>query len=247
MRIESSIITSLSELRAIEQQRIIEERAAIERRRQAESDARRADEQKLRAEREELMRIEIARAEAEREVRLRVEAAEATERARLQIALDQQRMAEELELRRVEVARKRPTWMLAVTAMACIAAVGLTWFAIDRSNRMAESDHKREVAIAEATQAAQDLKQARTEVEALARTVDGLGDQVTKAEKALLTAQNDADRKKAGEELRAARQRQADARAAKAAADKALWDKQRKDGFKYDPKCAETAVGCLKH
>ena len=40
--IESSIITSLSELRAIEQQRIADERAAVERKRAAEDEARRA-------------------------------------------------------------------------------------------------------------------------------------------------------------------------------------------------------------
>src|SRR5690606_8448283 len=72
MRVESSIMTSLSELRAIEQQRIADERAARERQRLAEIEARRVAEQariaaeqaRLRAEREERLRIEEARIEA---------------------------------------------------------------------------------------------------------------------------------------------------------------------------------------
>ena len=63
---------------------------------------------------------------------------------------------------------------------------------------------------------------------------------------ALAVAQNDADRKKAAAELVAANQRKIDARNAKAAADKALWEKERKRIVDVTH-CTGTAVGCLKH
>ncbi|NVB84291.1 MAG: hypothetical protein HOV81_38295 [Kofleriaceae bacterium] len=251
MRIESSIITSLSELRAIEQQRLVEERSAIERQRQAEADARQAQERarreaeeaRVRAEREELMRLEIARAEAEREARLRVEAAEAAERARLQIALDQQRMTEEMELRRVEAAKKRPTWMVAVTAVACMAAVGLTWFAIDRSSRMADAERAKENALALAKQADEEKHEAAKKVGMLEQNLGELDAQVTKAQKALTDAQNDADRKRAAAELVVANQRKWEAKKAADAA-KAALDKEIRNTPIDVSKCTGS-LGCM--
>src|SRR5262249_35614528 len=136
MRIESSILASLSELRAIEQERIADERAAVERARAAEVEAKRVAEQarldaeqaRIRAEREQRMRIEQARLDAEREARMKVMAAEAAERARLETALEHQRVAEELELRRAEIAKKRPTWMLVVTGVALVATIAFGWY-----------------------------------------------------------------------------------------------------------------------
>src|SRR5260221_10946547 len=126
MRVESSIMTSLGELRDIHQQRIVDERAAFERERAAEVEAKRAAEQakldaeldRQRADREAALRIEQARADAEREARLAIEAAQAAERARMQIALEQQRHHDETELRRAEVAKQRPRRMIAVTVIA---------------------------------------------------------------------------------------------------------------------------------
>src|SRR3954464_10397781 len=54
---------------------------------------------------------------------MRVESAEAAERQRQQAALEQQRLQQEMELRRAEVAKKRPTWMLAVTGIALVGVV----------------------------------------------------------------------------------------------------------------------------
>jgi hypothetical protein len=252
MRIESSIVTSLSELRTIEQQRLVEERASLERQRQHEAEARRAAEQarreaeeaRQRAEREELVRLEIARAEAEREARLRVESAEAAERARLQIALDQQRMTEEMELRRVEVAKKRPTWMVAVTAVACLAAVGLTWFAIDRSSRMAEAERRRNEAIALAMQADVEKHEAAKKVARLEQSLADFEAQVDQAEKDVAAAQNDADRKRAADALAEAKQRKRDARKAADEA-KAILDKQIRNTPLDVSNCTGTALGCM--
>ena len=135
---ENSVLFSLRELRQIEENRVQEEEHAVrtaeetrarayeeaEQRRRAEEDA------KVRAERDAQLQIEQAREGAEREVRMRVESAEATERQRQQAALEQSRLQQEMEIRREEVSKKRPTWMLAVTGLAVLMAVGLVFFAI---------------------------------------------------------------------------------------------------------------------
>src|SRR6187549_3033410 len=137
---ENSVLFSLRELRQIEENRVQEEehavRSAEETRRAAAEAAERArheaEQAKIREERDAALAIETARENAEREARMRVESAEATERQRQQAALEQQRLQQEMELRRAEIAKKRPTWMLAVTALALVAAVGLVFFAIQR-------------------------------------------------------------------------------------------------------------------
>ncbi|HUS29585.1 MAG TPA: hypothetical protein VMZ53_13825 [Kofleriaceae bacterium] len=168
-RIETSIMTSLSELRDIEKQRIADERNAAERARNAEIEAKRAAEQakvdaeeaRKRAEREEIIKIQLAQAEREKQARLRVEAAEAAERARLAAELEAQRMAAEVELRREEVARKRPTWMVAVTAVAFVASIGLGVFAYNRAQDTAKAEQAARAAQLRQEQARQDAAEAQ--------------------------------------------------------------------------------------
>jgi anti-anti-sigma regulatory factor len=112
---------------------------------------------------------------------LRVEAAEAAERARLQAELDAQRMAAEMELRREEVARKRPTWMLAVTGVAFVAAVGLGVFSYKRAQETSASERaakiaeqKRLDAEAAAREAQEGLDKLRAESEERAKRVAAL-------------------------------------------------------------------------
>jgi hypothetical protein len=217
MRIESSIITSLSELRAIEQQRIADERAALERARTAEIEAKRAAEQarvmaeeaRLRAERAERMRIEQARLEAEHDARMRVEAAEATERARLAAALDEQRLAEEMELRRAELAKKRPTWMLVVTGLALIATIGFGWFAMERARESEHALQQQAAANRVRDEAKEQARQARAELDRLAQQLDQLDAQVATAERTLLAAQTKADREAAAAAITAANRQRA--------------------------------------
>lgn len=217
MRIESSIITSLSELRAIEQQRIADERAAIERERAAELEARRAAEQarsdaeqrRLREEREAIMRIEQARVDAEREARMRVEAADAAERARLQAAIEQQRMAEELELRRAEIAKKRPTWMLVVTGMALVATMGLGWYAVERAAERDRADQAR-ITAEHARQVAQDdARQSRAELERIATAMAEQDARIAQAEKALAGAVTKAEQERIATDIRKAHEEKA--------------------------------------
>ncbi len=251
MRIESSIITSLSELRAIEQQRIADERAAIEAKRAAEIEARRAVEQarldaiaaREQAEREERIRIEIARAEAEREARMRLEAAEAAERNRLAAQLEERRLAEELELRRAEVAKKRPTWMIAVTAIAGLAAVGLSWLAIDRSNEMARAEEARIIATREKDKAREDLLETQKRLDGLRGDVDRIDGNIARLTTQLESAKTAAEQKRVAQELaaQAEAKRVARLRIAEEEARKAKIERNKKIDV---TECAKTALGC---
>jgi colicin import membrane protein len=208
-RIETSILASLSELKEIEKQRIADEKAAVERTRQAELEAKRAAEQakvdteeaRIRAEREEIMKIQLAQVEYERQHRLRVEAAEAAERARLQAALDEQRLHAELELRREEVARKRPTWMLAVTAIAAIAAVCLTWFAIDSSRQTARAEAAARAADVQKQQARERADEAQAGLAKLKADMSELDGRIAAAELVLKGKLDEAEAKRVQDQL----------------------------------------------
>jgi len=207
-------MTSLSELRDIEKQRIADEKNAAERARQAEIDAKRAAEQakldaeeaRKRAEREEIIKIQLAQAEYERQARLRVEAAEAAERARLQAELDAARAAAEMELRREEVARKRPTWMVAVTGIAFVAAIGLGVFAYNRAQDTAKAEEAarkaqllKDQAIADSKEAQEGLDRLKVESDARAARVAELQKElqgkIDKAKAAEIQAKLDAEAK----------------------------------------------------
>lgn len=183
-------MTSLAELRAIEEERIAAERAAITaeveaRKRallEAEQRERDAAEAKLAAARAEEIRIAREREQAERAARMHVEAAEAAERARLAAALEQERTAQELDLRRQEVAKKRPTWMVAVTIGAVLAAGALTWFGYDRY-RQAQAANEQE---AIAKRGLEEANRQRAEALAAMKRMDAqLGDLSTKVDRAL--------------------------------------------------------------
>lgn len=255
MRIESSIITSLSELRAIEQQRIADERAAIERERAAEIEARRtaeqakldAEERRVREEREAIMRVEQARLEAEREARMRVEAAEAAERARLTAALEQQRLAEEVELRRAEIAKKRPTWMLVVTGMALVATIGLGWYAVERAAERDRADQARIEAENEKRLAQQEAKEAREELDRLAKQMEEQDARIAQAQKVLLGAQNKADREAAAAIIAAASRERAEIQRRKDEIKLKAWKKKRGEQIKISEECKANplAPGCI--
>jgi hypothetical protein len=254
MRVESSIITSLSELREIEKERLADEKAAVEREHRAAIEAKRAAEQakldeenaRKRAEREEIIKIQLAQAEAEKQIRLRVQAEEAAERARLQAHLDEVRMREELELRRVEVAKKRPTWMIVVTAVAFAAACGLTWFAVQRAREKAIADDKSAAAELVAKQAADEQAKMVKQLDELRLAIDDQDKLLAKAQQSLIAAQSKADIAQAKADIDAANK-------AKALAKQKAWEIEqarlkRERGQVIDVRgCTDTAVGCLKH
>jgi hypothetical protein len=202
---EASVMTSLHELRAIEQQRIVDERTAFDRQRAVEAEAVRVAEQarieaaaaRERAEREERLRIEQARADAEREARMRIEATEAAERARLAARLEQERLQQEIELRRAEVAKKRPTWMVAVTVVALVAGAGFGVFAVDRMHQAEVAQDAKAHADADKAQARKQAADAVAKLDAMQRDLDELAGKVAQAQHALDIARTEAERKQA--------------------------------------------------
>jgi hypothetical protein len=174
-RSEESVVRSLAELRAIELQRQTEEQAAAEaavqaRRREREAAAqaaRDAETARLAAERAAQVAAERARDAAERDARLQVEAVEAAERARRLIALEEQRMAAELAVRREAALRQRPRGLVALSAVALAAAAGLGWLALDRAHAADDARDARDRALAAVDRAEHATGQAR---QALAQT-----------------------------------------------------------------------------
>lgn len=188
-RFEGSVLQSLQELKSIEDQRLAEERA---RRDQAEADriatrlaAERAErdaiEAQQRAEHAAKLAVEEVRLAAEREHRLRFEAEQAAELERQRLAFEEERARRELELRRAEVARKRPTWMVAVSLAAVALAGVLLYVAIDRVRASESADHQRQVALDDAAQARRQSDQAWKRVEQMERDLAALDRQISTA------------------------------------------------------------------
>lgn len=150
MRTETSILTSLQELKSIERQRIDDEKAARERdakareelmleslrRAAAESEARR----EAAAAAEARARAEIEGQERERETAIAVAAA--TAKVKAEAELEAQRMAAELELRRAKVARTRPVGMIAIVASLVLGAGGLGIWIARQSGQIDEQAQK---------------------------------------------------------------------------------------------------------
>ena len=213
-RFDGSLMTSLAELRAIEEERIASERASVlaevEARKRAQADAeqraRDAEEARVNAAREAELTIARDRERAEREARMHVEAAEATERARLAAALEQERTAQELDLRRQEVAKKRPTWMIAVTIGAVLAAGGLTWFGIGRYNASQQAIADKDAADRDAAAARKEADDAIAALAAMDAQLQDLDKRVGDAIDKIIVANDVATRlaaKKNLEKLRA--------------------------------------------
>src|SRR5450432_3651598 len=141
-----------------------------------------------------MLRIEQARADAEREVGLRLEAAEATERARHLIQIEVQRRADELDLRRAEIAKRRPTWMVVVTGLAVSAGLALTWFAVDRAGEADAANAAAEQMRKDRTRAVAELQQSRDELAKIHHRLDDVEVTLAAAVKAVGTARTDADR-----------------------------------------------------
>lgn len=182
-------MSSLAELRAIEEERVAAERAALT----AADDTRRRDielaeqrrveleARRIQADRDAVLALEHARIDAEREIRLRAEVAEAAERARHQATLDEQRLAQEMELRRAEVARKRPTWMLAVTAFALLASVGSSAFAVERQRAMDAAIAAKGISERDRQAARDEAKETRRDLEKVQAALANLETRVTVA------------------------------------------------------------------
>ena len=244
-------MTSLHELRAIEQQRIADERAAREHVREAAEAAVRAAEAARLAEvaaretavRDERLRLEQARVEVEREARLRVEAHEASERARLAAQLEQHRMAQELELRRADIAKRRPTWMIAVTVIALAGGIGFGVLAVDRMHQAETAQAAKARADADMATAKQEAAQAVAQLDAMQKTLDDLDSKVREAQHAVAVASNALELKHAQQLLADANRKASEARAYQAELKRIEEEKRRKAGF--DSTKCKGVLGCI--
>jgi|GEM_PF-766301 len=252
---ENSVLFSLRELRQIEENRVQEEehavRSAEETRRAAAEAAERArhdaEQAKIREERDAALAIETARENAEREARMRVESAEAAERQRQQAALEQQRLQQEMELRRAEIAKKRPTWMLAVTGLASVGviiAIVLTVRALASSDDSAKEAEASEKRAKEAEKLAAD---AQERVEKLQLDLQDMDKKVNTAVDSVMAAQNDADRSSAKAKLESLRKEKAAMEQRIAEAKQAAALAQRKKGATVSAECQNNplAKGCM--
>jgi hypothetical protein len=253
MPVESSIMTSLDELRAIHSQRTADERATfeaermavVESRRRAELAQRAAAETQLREERAAQIRLEEARVAAEREMRMKLEAMDAAERTRHAAELDAQRQVQELALRREEVSKKRPRWMLAVTTIAVAAGIALGYLAVQSSRDADEASHKRAIAEQEKEQARQVARAADDQIAVIEKDLDTVHEKLDKAQAVLAIGDTEAAKLRAKQaaaatqaEEAAVRRRLEDYKAHKAA-------DERRIGL-HNEKCAGTSLGCMK-
>ncbi|HEY4179200.1 MAG TPA: hypothetical protein VGM90_20290 [Kofleriaceae bacterium] len=196
------MMTSLAELRMIEEQRVVGERNARMAEEQgrrdaiarAERDARDAVEARILAERAQALAIENARVTAEREARMRVEATEAAERTRLAAHLETQRIENELVLRREAIRKTRPTWMIGVTICAVLGAAALAVFAVDRMNSASQAD----IAAQHAKDEAEAAKKAQAED---AATIASLKQGSEDLDKQMAVAMAELDKKQSAADL----------------------------------------------
>jgi hypothetical protein len=249
-RPEGSLLASLNELRAIEHQRMAEERAAIEaaldaKRRDREAAARTAREAaaaRIAAERDAQLAAETARAEAERQARLHIEAAEAAERARHLVALEERRLDEEMALRREVAKRQRPRWMIALTALAVAAAVGLGWFAVVRQRESAAAEQARQRAQAASIEAEQEARDAQAAVDKLASDLAALDAKVAATMERLRKAQTAAELKAAADALAEERREQAAIREQQRRREEERKKQERKKPVEIKPDCLTSAI-----
>jgi hypothetical protein len=186
---DDSVLFSLRELRDIERGRV---RSEEERRRQArEAERRRIEEERQRVEAERRRREQEARMRLEeqerqrREEELRLQAAEQHARIAALAAIEQQRLANEMELRRQEISRKRPTWLLAMVGVLVVLGGSLgVW----------------------SYQTAEDREQVERHARALAAEIDMLETQMKDVKARLATATSAEARAAAQQQLDIAQQ-----------------------------------------
>lgn len=238
---ESSVLFSLRELQRIERSRVEEEAAADARRRAAAASERRRAEEEARREEGERARRADALAAHEREMasmrlreeRIRIQEAEALARADLQAQLEAHRLEQEMEIRRVEASRKRPTWLVITVGFAVVAAGIAIAIMVQKSNAEAVAQHARRDAEARQHQMAEEVNGFRKQLRELEQEQADLKAQQDEAKRQLAAANTQAARDQI-----AARQAELDARAAdvrrRQAAAQAVIEKRRSE---IKPRC----------
>ena len=208
---ENSVLFSLRELRGIEESRVQEEESAAKEAEQSRGRARLEAERRIKDEEAAKVRAaeEAARHEREmqemrlREEQMRIQEAEARARAEHQAQLESHRMHQELEIRRVEASKKRPTWLVITVGLAVVAAAVMVFWAISSRDAADKADRDARAAQIEKEKAEDAKKKAEEAQRALEVEVEGfrtrladLGKQMDDANRDLLAANSQADRDK---------------------------------------------------
>jgi len=194
---ESSVLFSLAELRQIEQERIEAEEAdraaAIEAEKRAQLEAERleqiriADAARREAERE---REAAEQAEAERrQEALRIEQAERQARIAADAEIAQKRLAEEMQLRRIEAENRRPVGLKLLAAALVAIALALGVVVYQKAQ--------------EAERRAGELAETRAEIGEIQTRLQGLVADKQRAYEAKLAAKTEDDEKAAAEKIAA--------------------------------------------
>lgn len=147
---------------------------------------------------------------------MRVEQAEQAERARQLMALEQERHQQEMALRKAEVAKKRPKWMMAVTGLALALATVLVVMTVKALAHSDDAEVAKTKSDAVAEKARQDAEKMRDELNRLEANLRDLDGKVDLAIKRVAAAQTAAEAKAAGDEVKRLAREKSEANAAAA-------------------------------
>jgi colicin import membrane protein len=205
-RKENSVLFSLNELRSIEEER---QQEAVDSKRRAEEERIRAKQEAERAAREAAESRQRAIEEAERaardaserasrEERIRIEETERRARIDAQSQIEQQRLAQEMQIRAIEAQKKRPTGLIAMAVVLVLAVAGLAIFLVKRSNEAEKREQEMALYRAEVDSKTQELQRLVDDQNTIitqlreAKTVE----ERQRAEEALAAKQADIEAKK---------------------------------------------------
>lgn len=225
---ENSVLFSLRELRSIEESRVKEEEDAAKAAEEARIRARMDEERRKRDEQDakeraaaEAIRLENeAREQRLREEALRVQEAEARARADHQAQLEAHRLQQEMELRRQEVQKKWPVWLVVAVGIFAVITAAAVIFMVQSSNKADEEARRRQAAQEEQAKAEAIARQKEIETAELKAQVDGLiaaladlDNQMKESERQLAAATTQADRDKVAARQAEIRRQQREAQA----------------------------------
>ncbi len=249
---ENSVLFSLRELRQIEESRVQEEvnaqRSAEEARVRAIQDDERtrrdAEEARVRAIHDEEQRQRDTIEARAREERIRVQEAETQARIRAQAELEQQRMHNEMQIKMQEVAKTRPTWLLAIAGILTVSVIGLGIFFYKRHQEATAAEARNKELALQQEESRREIVALTEDFAKLQTELSTLENELTAANNALNNAQTEADRKAARDRLAAAESRKVEAKAAIARKQSEMRDAERKRKVTLSDDCKNNPLGC---
>jgi flagellar basal body-associated protein FliL len=138
-----------------------------------------------------------------REDQVRVQEAEARARAEHQAQLEAHRLQQEMEIRRQEVQKKWPVWLVVAVGIFAVVTAGAIIFMVQSSREADESAAKeraaqieKEKAEAVAKQKEQETAELKAQVDGLIAAINDLDNQMKESERQLAAATTQADRDK---------------------------------------------------